>query len=145
MFRCPLFLRYQECLDLIRESIWYIDRYRIFYYNEHEDLNYNSQLLDFIKQYYSLYYNLKEYVLNTLVCKENILGFVKLWDYPNNKQFVNLLSEEQRKTYRTEIVRPIQSYFARQDENMELVLSNLANSPRKTIYQSIIDLSNSTM
>lgn len=142
MFLCPFFLRYQECLDLIRESIWYIDRYRIVYYTEHEDSVFNTLLLSEIEKYYFLYEKIRSYILETKFSKENVLDFIKQWEYPQNKQYANLIPEEKYHSNRTEIIRPIQSYFARQDEQINQIVVELEKAPKKTVYGTIIEQNN---
>ena len=127
---------------MIRESIWYIDRYRIVYYTEHEDSVFNTLLLSEIEKYYFLYEKIRSYILETKFSKENVLDFIKQWEYPQNKQYANLIPEEKYHYIRTEIIRPIQSYFARQDEQINQIVVELEKAPKKTVYGTIIEKNN---
>jgi len=142
---CSLFLRYQECIDLIRESIDYIDRFRIVYYNDFCDEVINNMLIDKISEYYGLYKILNDTLLDSSSDK-CIESFLKNWQYPENNKY-NLLvkttsSDVQDKNShkRIERIRPIQSYYVHCKENFLEALSIVRNKPRFSVYQIIEDM-----
>ena len=137
LFSCNLFLRYQECLDLIRENIWYVDRYRVAYYIEHRDDAYNIELVDKISALYGLYGKVVETVKldNTHDCL--LSKFLTIWNPLPNMQHIENLSEEQRKSTRMNLIRPIQSYFSCQREDAKNALVHIKENPCTTFYDAL--------
>lgn len=136
LFSCNLFLRYQECIDLIRENIWYIDRYRIVCYMETGDGEYNSELLKKLGSIYGLY----KHLVDKMVCDNKhdatLCKFFKNWNnFGINNRFV--LTEEQRNSSRLNVIRPIQSYFSCHNEDIDKSLDFLKIYPTKTLYDAL--------
>ncbi len=137
LFSCNLFLRYQECIDLIRENIWYVDRYRVVYYIEFQDCEYNVDLVIKLNELYSLYGKIVENMMfdnkHTLLLSQ----FLKKWTYPNNTQYFDILSDEQKKLSRIDVMRPIQSYFSCQREDINKSLDFIKQNPKTTLYDAL--------
>lgn len=137
LFSCNLFLRYQECIDLIRENIWYVDRYRIVYYIKYQDSDYNITLVKKLSELYGLY---SKTVENMRVDNKHeflLLQFIKKWTYPNNTRYFDILSEEQRNSSRIDVMRPIQSYFSCQREDINKSLEFIKQYPKVTFYEAL--------
>lgn len=139
-FSCSLFVRYQECLDFIRESIDYIDRYRRYRIEMSSEKNLfevNDLLLDQISDYYKLYDEVKKELCSTADRQQTIENFIKKWTHSSNLK-LKLASKGYNDSERT---RPIQSYYARSDENFEKAIEIVRQAPKKSLYNVIMDMS----
>ena len=136
LFSCSLFLRFQECMDLIRETIDYIDRYRIVRYQYDKNDAFNEVLTKELTGFYNLY----EYALDKLQemegNTEKIAQFIENWRYPGNQVFI---INDNRASYGKS--RPIQAYYARGDENFEKALDDVRQNPTNRVYDSIMEMS----
>lgn len=141
LFSCSLFIRYQECLDLIREALNYIDRYRIVIYDNNGDEEIKKEIVNQLRKFYGLYtYTRKKMLRNANgKCKE-LKVFMKNWDYPSNKTFNCNIDSDNK--LRIEYERPVQSYYASPKENFKLALNALSIYPKTRLHQLIIDISN---
>ncbi len=130
LLSCSLFLRFQECMDMIRENIDYIDRYRIVQYEISGNLHFNEELLQQLKEYHDLYgiaIN-KLYTMNHIHDRDKIDQFRSNWEAPRNN--INI-SEMTGKT------RIIQNYFAKKGENSEQAINTLKAKPFLRIYDAL--------
>ena len=135
LFSCSLFLRYQECLDFIRESIDYIDRYRIVLAIRTNNLEVNDMLLIQITEYYKLYDEVKRELCESP--ENQARKFIENWAYDSNK----VLNEASKRYNASERTRLIQSYYARSDENFVRAVEIVKQEPRKSIFNVIMEMS----
>ena len=133
---CSLFIRYQECLDMVREAIDYIDRYRVITYRKFQDNDLNGLLLMQIKKYYELYGAIKDTIKKPPHDPE-LQKFLNIWEYPNNQKLNALISEKIKHSERITKVRPIQTYYTKSDENIQSAIDYAYNHPSDRIYDII--------
>ncbi len=136
LLSCALFIRCQECFDMIREAIDYIDRFRIIYFKRHNDYNFNKTLLGIINKYYKLYGD----VMQTLESHDHTEGldeFMQKWTFPANMPIINEIKKGIQPSDRVKLTRPIQSYYVRSDENFEAAIQYANTHPMQRIYDII--------
>ena len=120
---------------MIRESIDYVDRFRISYYERHGDNNANCIILDSIKGFYDLYSVVNSYMLEC-ECKNTIDRFIKIWSGSFNKKLIEKINNCEKK--RIDRNRPIQNYYVCYDENIENAIQKLKNDePLSSLYKII--------
>lgn len=132
-----MFIRYQECLDLIREALDYIDRYRIIVYINNGNVETNEMLLNQLQKYYGLYNIVKE----KMQSKENsnsINDFIAHWKYPFNKESNDIIKNSKR----IEKIRLIQSYYVNDGEDIAKALKKLKENPCDTLFNVISEMRN---
>lgn len=134
LFSCSLFLRFQECMDLIREAIDYIDRYRIVRYISSGNSDFNKALICKLKGYYALYDYAKEKLRNMKGNIEQINGFLSNWEYPKNMVYRDISTEDY--DHRS---RPIKDYYVQHGENIEKAVSIIDQSPSKSLYDALYE------
>lgn len=135
VMQCSLFIRYQECLDMIRESIDYLDRFRLSYYERKGDNNVNSMILENIKAFYGLYTTVNNYLLEC-DCKNKIESFIKMWNGSYNTICVERINRCDNK--RIDRNRPIQNYYVFNNEKFENAIQKLNNDePLSSLYRVI--------
>ena len=141
LLSCALFTRYQECLDLIRDTIDYIDRYRILVNVDYNDNDKNIYLLDYIMKFYMLYAKAKKLMLPAGCVNESNREFMAHWESPRNNELNNLLNKlVDTQGVRIFKARPIQSYYCRQNEDFRTVIAQLKASPSSIpLYQAILE------
>lgn len=133
---CSLFIRYQECLDMVREAIDYIDRYRVITYRRVNNDSLNEILMNQIKQYFGLYDEIIK-TIKTRTHTPELEEFLEIWEYPHNQKLNELLSEKIKLSGRITKVRPIQTYYAKSDENIQSAIEYAHKYPTKRIYEII--------
>lgn len=123
VMECALFIRYQESLDMIREAIDYIDRFRISYCERHTNAGkINITLLDEIQRFYNLYKYVNAMILK-YGCNHAIHEFIKIWDGKFDEKCAKQLNNCNKK--RIERCRMIRNYYACYGEDISGVIKNL--------------------
>ena len=139
VLECSLFIRYQECLDMIRESFDYIDHFRVSYCKRNNDMIANRLILDSLKEFYNLYTTVNDYVMNC-ECKNKIHEFLKIWNGSLNKKCVCIINTCENK--RIERIRPIKNYYVNYNENiLDLIDSFKESTELISVYDKTIQLS----
>lgn len=131
---CSLFIRYQECLDMVREAIDYIDRYRIVMYRKLKNDDLNALILSQISKYYGLYNEIIR-AMKESANSEELTKFMSNWEYPNNFKLNDLIGEKIKSSKRVHRNRPIQAYYARNDENIDKAIEYVRAHPLERLYE----------
>lgn len=131
---CSLFIRYQECLDMVREAIDYIDRYRIVMYRKLKNDDLNVMILNQISKYYGLYNEIAR-AMKESANSEELTKFMSNWEYPNNFKLNDLIGEKIKHSKRVHRNRPIQAYYARNDENIDKAIKYVKEYPLDRLYE----------
>lgn len=137
MLSCSLFIRYQECLDMVREAINYIDRYRVTTYRKLNNADLNEKILNQIKKYYGLYNEIQN-AMKVRMHTPELLEFMENWEYPNNQKLNDALFEKMKRPTRITKIRPIQAYYARSDENIQYAIEYARKHPFNRIHDIIL-------
>lgn len=129
MLQCALFIRCQECFEMVREAIGYFDRLRITrcytLNNEHYQLinsELNSCILKKIAAFYQLYEEINKVIFEEQ-CDSAVYDIMKLWN-GRYDTFVNK-SIENAKYKRTHRERPIINYYANIAEDIGSAINEL--------------------
>lgn len=132
MLTCSLFIRYQECLDFIREAIDYIDRFRLVITktNDSQAREINEAIVSLLVEFHSLYGYATEKLTKMDGRPKDIETFLSIWAYPENMQ----VNEQVRKAVSYEMVRPIQNYYAKAGENANKAKLLLLQNPEKGFF-----------
>ena len=134
VMQCSLFIRCQECFDLIREAIDYIDRFRVSHCKRTNDNEINTLLLNQINKFYNLYEDIKDDFFKNS-CVGSIQEFMKIWDGQFYEKCVKQLSTCTNK--RIEKFRQIKQYYVNDSENLNKTIKELINKEKFTtsIYE----------
>jgi hypothetical protein len=139
IFSCALFIRYQECMDLIKDSIDYIDRFRVQFNSEEENNDINKLLLDNIMSFYKLYNVAKERMLPVEGHNSSNLQYLTNWDYPHNDVLNKAITDQIENGTRISKTRPVQTYYCRNDEDISSVIEKLKEVPSTdSLYNAIL-------
>lgn len=139
IFSCSLFIRCQECIDLIRESMDYIDRFRVTIVMNTHDHELNNMLLDQITTFYKLFDSVRNKLYAMSEAPQKIDQFINNWVYPSNQP----LNAASKKFSNSERLRLIQMYYTRSDENFEkaIDIARKHEESTKSLYDVITEMS----
>ena len=131
VLQCALFIRYQECMDMIREAIDYLDRFRLSYCMEDDIKNEtNILLLKEIQKFYELYGYVKSVILKH-GCNNGIKQFINIWNGRFDEQCNNKMMICENK--RIEKCRPIKNYYACYNENIKGIIDSLIDQKNASV------------
>lgn len=134
MLSCSLFIRCQECSEMIRNAINYIDRFRIHHFSMHNNQQTNAQILSYLGKYYRLYEEIDKQLTSVSYRRANqFMKFVETWKYPfclneASKRFCSSTTGSYR------IIRPC---YISYDEDFLAAIEWAKASPADTLYEII--------
>lgn len=130
LLSCSLFVRYQECIDFIREGIDYVDRFRIVIASKHPG-SLNDLILTHLQSFYNLYHFARKKLTSMSGCTPRIFEFAQMWSYPNNMKLNELIGHAIPPKCR---IRLIQDYYSKTDESIDKAIVYLKENPLERLY-----------
>lgn len=134
MLSCSLFIRCQECSEMIRNAINYIDRFRVHHFSVYKNQQTNAQILSCLGMYYRLYEEIDKQLTSVSHRRANqFMRFVETWNYPlclneASKRFCSSTTGSYR------IIRP---GYVSCDEDFQAAIEWAKASPADTLYKII--------
>ena len=125
ILQCALFIRCQECIDMVREAIDYFDRFRIIQCIKQYDKEINNFLLDAVLKFYQLYDKINEEIC-TENCNTAIMSILKMWDGQLDNKIWSRFN--QQKNIRVQRFRRIRHYYVFKEEKMKQAIQDLKQS-----------------
>lgn len=134
MLSCSLFIRCQECSEMIRKAINYIDQFRVHHFSLYKDQRTNAQILSYLGEYYRLYKEIDKQLTAVSYKKtDQFMRFVETWNNPlrlneASKRFCSSITGSYR------IIRP---GYVSCDEDFQAAIEWAKASPADTLYEII--------
>lgn len=138
MFKCSLFIRCQECSDLIRDAIGYIDRFRVVKYYENQNRTMNDAILDMVKKYYGLFGLIKDQLKEMKsISEERISQFISRRGFAGSL----VLNDASKKFCEplTGKCRRVQEYYVKDQEDFTNAIELAKANPYRSIFSIIKD------
>lgn len=134
MLSCSLFIRCQECSEMIRNAINYIDRFRVHHFSVYKNQRTNEQILSYLGRYYRLYEEINKQLTSVSYKRTNqFMRFIETWNNPlclneASKRFCSSTTRSYR------IIRP---GYVSCDEDFQAAIEWAKVSPTDTLYTII--------